>query len=105
MLPLELPLEACWLFGLALLELPLVRAADEPDRDELARDRLAVLLELEPDLLFPFLDAFLDVELEREVPFLDVEPEREVEVLVRFACVRPRLFPRRDCPDWLETAI
>lgn len=94
MLPLE-ALEVCELFGLALLELPFVRAADELDRAELARDRLVVLFEFEPDRALALLD----------VPFFDVEREPDVELSARLACVRPRLFPRRDCPDWLETAI
>lgn len=81
--------EDCGLFAL-LFELPVERAADDLERDELDRDLVVALLELAPDLL---------------VPFLDVEAEREVEPPARFACVRPRLLPRRDWPDWLATAI
>jgi hypothetical protein len=74
-LALELPVER--------LELDLLAARLAPERD-----RLAV------DLLFPFLDdPLLDVEPDLLLALLD--GEREV-ASVRFACVRPRLLPRRD---------
>jgi hypothetical protein len=103
---------SCWPFPLLeerwdeLLELPLdERPVVEPDPLALAREVRDRLLAAERDPLDPFLlDPFLADEL-RELepdrlladlllPFLDVE--REVELSVRFACVRPRLFPRRD---------
>ncbi|HET9720062.1 MAG TPA: hypothetical protein VFP55_08305 [Solirubrobacteraceae bacterium] len=57
--------------------------------------RLAALELPERDLLVPFFEVpLLELAPDPPVPFLDVE--REVEPPVRFACVRPRLLPRRD---------
>lgn len=92
-----LAVDAC--SALLVFAVGVLRAAVDPDffavlfalvvrerelLDPLERDRLVALFELPLRELAP----------DPLVPFLDVEPEFEVSV--RLACVRPRLFPRRD---------
>jgi hypothetical protein len=78
--PFELlAVELALVVAFLVAELARLAALDPLERDLLAALFVVPLLEFEPDPLVPLLDV-----------------EREVELPARFACVRPRLLPRRD---------